>query len=112
MVLEVDNVVYTLRADVWYPMRMALRGYRRSPRLWQDWFAEVAVTSRLRRLKVDPAGFAGDNNLVLLCHVDDLGHGRTADRGCRASVQDRMGTNIQGSLERMLGAVIFAQTCA
>ena len=56
---------------------MALYGYRKAPRLWQDHFVKIVedcVSVKMRRLKTEPSVFVEDSGkeLSLIMHVDDL----------------------------------------
>ena len=65
---------HTLRGgDLMWVLR-ALYGYRRSPRLWQDWMSAVLVNDvGFYRSVVEPSVFWHHQRLVILVmHVDDL----------------------------------------
>ena len=55
---------------------MALYGYRRSPRLWQDHFVqcvEQCTVVKMRRAKSEPSAFLDvEKKTILIVHVDDL----------------------------------------
>ena len=51
----------------------ALYGYRKSPRLWQDWITEKLMQIPLRRSKVEPSIFYNDEKTIFVAmQVDDL----------------------------------------
>ncbi len=54
-------------------VRKALYGYRKSPRLYQDWFVNETEKLRIRRSRIDPSVFWKENSSILmLVHVDDI----------------------------------------
>ena len=62
-----------LRGGQWILIGKALYGYRRSPRLWQQWLTERLEEVSLQRSAIDPALFYNlDLGIGMLVHVDDM----------------------------------------
>jgi hypothetical protein len=54
-------------------LRRALYGYRKSPRLWQDFLVRQIEKCELERTQVEPAIFVNsDGSILVLVHVDDV----------------------------------------
>jgi len=65
------NQVTLHAGDVLRVLR-ALYGYRRSPRLWQDWFVEQMAAALMRRLRSEPSVFVTSSDEIwCILHVDD-----------------------------------------
>ena len=63
----------TLHAGDVLRVLRALYGYRRSPRLWQDWFVEQMAAALMRRLRSEPSVFITPSGEIwCILHVDDL----------------------------------------
>ncbi len=51
----------------------ALYGYRKSPRLWQDWFSERLERLQMNRSKVEPTIYReATHEIFAALHVDDM----------------------------------------
>ncbi len=64
-----------LHAGEWFQLMMALYGYRKSPRLWQDHFVECVEQCKsvtMRRLKTEPSAFmeATGKEILLIVHYE------------------------------------------
>ena len=54
-------------------VKKALYGYRKAPRLYQDWFADETKKLRVRRSRIDPSVFWKEKtSILMLVHVDDI----------------------------------------
>ena len=68
-----DDSPVVLRAGMFLDVLKALYGYRKSPRLWQDWITDKLMQIPLRRSKVEPSIFYNDEKTIFVAmHVDDL----------------------------------------
>jgi hypothetical protein len=71
--IRVDNEILTLYPGMLLDVMKALYGYRKSPRLWQDWISERLTQLPLSRSKVEPTiYFNKEKQVMLAMHVDDL----------------------------------------
>ena len=62
-----------MQAGMLLDVLKALYGYRKSPRLWQDWITDKLMQIPLRRSKVEPSIFYNDEKTIFVAmHVDDL----------------------------------------
>ena len=72
LVITVDGCDLILHEGDLTWVLMALYGYRKAPRLWQDHFVDVAGHQDTRRCSADPAVFVHVAcELVMIVHVDD-----------------------------------------
>ena len=71
--LKVDEKDHTLNADNPYRLLRALYSYRRSPKLWQDFFADVIKHSDLKQSVIDCTLFFNIERCIsLVLYVDDM----------------------------------------
>ena len=71
--VRVDNEILTLYPGMLLDVMKALYGYRKSPRLWQDWISERLTQLPLSRSKVEPTiYFDTEKQILVAMHVDDL----------------------------------------
>ena len=65
--------IVTLNANVPQRLLRALYGYRRSPKLWQQWFASVVIKLGMKQSLIDPTLFYDlRKRLILVVYVDDM----------------------------------------
>ena len=71
--LMVGSSEVVLNADTPYPLSVALYGYRRSPRLWQQFFTRVILSAGFQQSRVDPTLFFDlTAHVMLVIYVDDM----------------------------------------
>ena len=71
--VRIDEVPTVLRAGMLLDVLKALYGYRKSPRLWQDWISDKLSQLPLERSKVEPTIYYNHEKQIMLgMHVDDL----------------------------------------
>ena len=71
--VQVNGSPVVLQAGMLLDVLKALYGYRKSPRLWQDWITDKLIQIPLRRSKVEPSIFYNDEKTIFVAmHVDDL----------------------------------------
>ena len=75
--VNIDGMERVLHAGDWMQLMMALYGYRKAPRLWQDYFVErveECKTVNMKRLKTEPSMFmeSTGKEILLVVHVDDI----------------------------------------
>ena len=71
LTLQYEGREITLSEGDWLLVLMALYGYRKSPRLYQDYFVKITKNGNFNRSVVDPSVFWKEG-VLLLVHVDDL----------------------------------------
>ncbi len=54
-------------------VKKALYGYRKAPRLYQDWFVDETKKLGVQRSRIDPSVFWKEKtSILMLVHVDDI----------------------------------------
>ena len=70
--VRINGVPVVLQAGMLLDVQKALYGYRKTPRLWQDWITDKLMQIPLRRSKVEPSIFYNDEKTIFAAmHVDD-----------------------------------------